>query len=246
MSPLQRLIHQGTYLLCPILLFLIGAYRLFETVAPMQWRQALYQNCIYYTDNNSGFSQISAWGWTLLLVLLPILALLLYLQRLCTSNMLILKTDSGQPLKIRETAVNRYLHDRLLAMPYIKSARVHSSAKSGSLALKIRVWITSQRPLNNIQELILSKITEDARKGFGISRILPPDLQFEAVQANGRDSEPVPPETETSEYVIAEALPASSTAVSGSDYSPDPRKKEELAQESAEDQPPATGSRWGN
>lgn len=246
MSPLQRFIHRGTYLLCPILLFLIGAYRLFEAVAPMQWRQALYQNCMYYTDNKSAFSQVSAWGWTLLLVLLPILALLLYLQRLCTSNMLVLKTDSGQPLKIRETAVNRYLHDRLLAMPYIKSARVRSTAKGGSLALKIRVWITSQQALNNIQELILGKVMEDARKGFGISRILPPDLQFEAVQANGRSAEPMATETDTGMYEPAEAPSAPAPEVSESAYSPEPEKKESLAPDTAGDQPPATGPRWGN
>jgi hypothetical protein len=132
---------------------------------------------------------ISLWaGWALVMVA-PFFLLLLTLQQRSSRRLLVLKTGSGRSLKIREGAVNRYVHDRLVRQPFIKSVRVRSCARGGALAVRARIWIASEERLDNLEEKVRTQIVEDCLRGFGVEQVREPDLQFESVKdaATGRE-----------------------------------------------------------
>ena len=183
MSSLQRFLA----LLCPVILFLMGLANVIYEFASKSWHDWINKQLELFPDK-----AITAW-WLLLMVI-PLCIFFLWIDRLFHSSLLMLKTDSGQPLKIRESAVSRYIHDRLLTLPFIRKAQVRAVARGGALVLKVRVWVACRKPLDNIQDQVLNHLTENARQGFGVSKILPPELYFESVQVSKKD-QPEPEET---------------------------------------------------
>jgi len=161
-----------------VILFLIGggelAHRLILLHAPVSW----VRSCSPYFEF---FAVKSVWTGALL-AFLPLSILLLWLLDLRPRNLLVLTSEAGQALKIREEAINQYIHDDLMALPFVRHARIASRAVSGALAVKMRVWVVSAGPLDGLQNRILDRITSAARVGLGISQVADIDLRFEAVR----------------------------------------------------------------
>lgn len=211
MSGLRRSLH----LLCPVLLFLIGLSHLLYYATGWWtwiWAEKIPVAIHHWMDRQMDSVPWYSWiAWWTLLMVIPLALLVLRMR--AASRLLVLRTDSTQPLKIRQEAVNRYIHDRLLALPFVRRARVASHARGGGLALRVRVWVASRKPLSNLQETVLHRITEDARRGFGISKIHTPDVHFESVQtAKGEGPEPEAEPAEPAEtFAPLETRPATET-----------------------------------
>lgn len=134
-------------------------------------------------------------GWWYLLMLLPLCCLVLAVA--FPNRVLSLATEAGHPLKIRESAVNRYFHDCLSALPFIRGARISSRCTGGTLVTRVRVWVSATEKLDSLQEAILRQVMTDAREGLGLTKVQEPEVLVEAVRARRRkmkDSEPVPAE----------------------------------------------------
>ena len=126
MSPILRLLQ----ILCPVLLLLLGLAHLVKQlvfrIGPAPWRQSL----IEWMEAVPPISIAALWS---LGIAVPV-----FLVILSWRKFLILKTEAGHPLKIRESAVSRYLHDRLIRRPFVKAVRVSACVKRGGLAITAR------------------------------------------------------------------------------------------------------------
>lgn len=125
-------------------------------------------------------------GWWYLLMVLPLCILALWIRDLFANRVLSLATEAGHPLKIRESAVNRYLHDCLSALPFIRGARIGSRSVGGTLVTRVRVWVAATDKLDNLQEVILRQVAEDARRGLGLTKVQEPEVLVESVRARRR------------------------------------------------------------
>jgi hypothetical protein len=165
------------WLLCPILLFLAGLIPLVRRFGSVALQGDI--------DRLLGrLPSHSSTVWHAALIVLPLCLLVLYIARLFRVQVLVLKTETATPLRIRESAVSSYIRDRLLTLPFIRNALVGARSRGGALALHVRVWVVCRKPLSNMQEQVTGRIVEDARNSFGVSRILPPDVQFESVRVS--------------------------------------------------------------
>lgn len=121
-------------------------------------------------------------AWWALLAAVPLSLLLLRLEHAFSRDMLVLKGEAGQDLKIREEAVSRYLREDLLLLPFVRTVKVQTRGTGGVLSVKAQVWVTSAGPLDHLQERILQRLRGAATAGLGIAGVADIDLRFESVQ----------------------------------------------------------------
>ena len=167
-------------LACPIILFAVGGAQLTRQI--LLHYQETAPLCARMDWHYSALPWISVCALWALLVFLPVAVFALWVENLFSRKLLVLMSEGGHPLKIREAAINQYLHDDVMALPFVRQARVTSRAVSGALALQARVWVISAGPLDGLQSRMLSRITSAAQTGLGISRVADIDLRFEAVR----------------------------------------------------------------
>jgi hypothetical protein len=135
-------------------------------------------------------------AWWCLLMALPLCILALWIRDLFVDQVLSLATEAGHPLKIRESAVSRYLHDCLSALPFIRGARIRSRCAGGALVTRVRVWVSATDKLDSLQETILHQVMNDARLGLGLTKVQEPDVLVEAVRARRRKAKDAGPQAE--------------------------------------------------
>jgi len=167
-------------LACPVILFAVASVQLTRQIlAHYPETVRLCGRIDWYIHLLPWVSAAAAWA---LAMFLPVAAFALWVERLFSKKLLVLMSEGGHPLKIREVAINQYIHDDVMALPFVRQARVASRAVSGALALKVRVWVVSAGPLDGLQNRMLDRITSAARVGLGISRVADIDLRFESVR----------------------------------------------------------------
>jgi hypothetical protein len=179
----MNIIHRLVSILCPVVLLGIGAVQFVRFVLERFWNASQAQ--MYVEAKLTIFnSPITIGAWWFLVAILPLSLWAMHLWNLFTgsSRVLSLKSTSGNPLKIKEAAINRFIHDDLLLLPFVKNVRIDSRAPSGAVAIDACVWITSAGPLDNLQIQLLDRIREALQTGLGISQVSGIDLKFESVQ----------------------------------------------------------------
>jgi len=166
-------------LICPTLLFCIGAVQTARWILLKYgseiWVSRLENQIIFWPD-------LSVRAWWLLLLVLPPCVLILWLSQFHGGKILRIKTEAGHPLKIRQKAVNRYIHDCLIALPCVNDVRVQARTSGGSVATDLQVWVVATDKVDNLQELILKQVVQDLKTGFGATKVLEPDVLVEAVK----------------------------------------------------------------
>ena len=173
-------IRRTLTLACPVILFVVASVQLTRQIlAHYPETVRLCGRIDWYIHLLPWVSASAAWA---LAMFLPVATFALWVERLFSRNLLVLMSEGGHPLKIREVAINQYIHDDIMALPFVRHARVASRAVSGALALKVRVWVISAGPLDGLQNRMLDRITSAARLGLGISRVADIDLRFESVR----------------------------------------------------------------
>lgn len=120
--------------------------------------------------------------WPIFLMFVPLAILLLWIGDLFSHKTLTLATESGHPLKIRAAAVDRYLHDCLSTLPFVRGARIESRSSGAALQTHVRVWVVAHDKLDNLQETLLRKIVLDARQGLGLTKVEEPEILVEEVR----------------------------------------------------------------
>lgn len=163
----------------PLLVFLFALAQLLRDVLP---RMGAAEIALQYERFFSYFPPFHDWRWWALCALIGSVWFLRGTRRKKRDRMLELKTDTNQPLKIREAAINQYVHDDLNRLPFVKTAEVQAKAVSGTLVIQARIWITSTDPLENVQKTVLARVYEACEGGLGITRIGDVDLYFESVR----------------------------------------------------------------
>jgi hypothetical protein len=165
---------------CPVVLFGMGAVQLTRQIL-LHYPSTVHLcgRIDWYLDLLPWISVCAAWA---LVMFLPLAVFFLWVESLSSKNLLVLTSEGGHPLKIRERAINQYIHDDIMTLPFVRSAQIVSRAASGALVLKVRVWVTSVGPLDGLQQRMLDRLNGAACKGLGISRVADIDLRFEAVR----------------------------------------------------------------
>jgi hypothetical protein len=167
-------------LVCPTLLFCIGAVQTVRWIL-LKYGFTLWSDRLEYQITLCPDSTVRAW-WLLLLVLPPCV-LILWLSQFYGGKILRLKTEAGHPLRIRQKAVNRYIHDCLISLPCVNDVRVQTRSSGGTLAVDLQVWVAATDKLDNLQEQILKQVVRDVKTGFGATKVLEPVVLVESVKA---------------------------------------------------------------
>jgi hypothetical protein len=170
-------------ILCQLALFGIGAVQFVRFMLERFWKTSAAHT--YVEAKMTIFNHpVTIAGWWALVAFMPLCLLAIHLWNVSRgkSRTLTLKSASGNPLNIREAAINRFLHDDLLLLPFVKSVKIASRAPGGSVSVEACVWITSAGPLDNLQIQLLDRIRGALQTGLGISQVSAIDLQFESVQ----------------------------------------------------------------
>ena len=173
-------IRRTLTLACPVILFAVASVQLARQILAHYPDTAVL--CARIKFHYNALPWVSASAAWVLAMFLPVAVFALWVERLFSKKLLVLMSEGGHPLKIREVAINQYIHDDVMALPFVRQARVASRAVSGALALKVRVWVISAGPLDGLQNRMLDRITSAARVGLGISQVADIDLRFEAVR----------------------------------------------------------------
>ncbi len=123
----------------------------------------------------------------LLCFLLPILLLVLWFLIRRESQVLKIATlAGGSSLSIRQSAVNRYLHECLKELPFVRNVRVQASTTAdGSLAVQVRVWISATQQIDSLQQRMLVRVREVVQSSFGVQKFIEPEILIEEVAAGG-------------------------------------------------------------
>ncbi|MFP4579403.1 MAG: hypothetical protein ACLFQ6_01630 [Candidatus Sumerlaeia bacterium] len=164
-----------------LLLFCIGLYQILQMTLPAD----MVQKAKLWLREYLEFVMPMYLWWILLFALaaiLPLLALYLALRAQYKKDYLILKTSSGQPLKIRSEAVTGYIRDELMQLPFVKKVPMTCSATRGALVINANIWIETTGQFSNMQDVILARAQSAAEDGLGIARIADIDINFESVR----------------------------------------------------------------
>lgn len=177
MTVIQRLIA----FLCPLALFLVGGVKLarilLQRFGPESWR-------LWLETQFQAVPPISVYAGWALLFLLPLFLFLFTLQRWRAGRrkVLSLKTEGEQPIKILDQAVNRYVQDDLLLLPYLRKARVASSVSNGELSITAYVQLLIDGDMEDVEPRLRQRIGDNLRKGLGITHLKKVDVIIESVQ----------------------------------------------------------------
>ncbi len=113
----------------------------------------------------------------------PMALLCLTIKNALHKDILVLDTESGPALKIHQSAVASFLHDRLMQLPFIRHAKIEARSNHGTLNLRVRIGVRTTDQLDNLQGQVLKKILDDVRQSFGVSDVAEPDIQFDSLRA---------------------------------------------------------------
>ena len=115
---------------------------------------------------------------------MALLPVLLLVSRLCTRRpVLTLRTGSGYPLKIRESAAKRYVADRLDELGCIEKSKLDVATAGKALRIHIDVWAVSDKPAADIQREIIDAVMGYVQRGLGIEKVVV-DPEFVSLRAS--------------------------------------------------------------
>ncbi len=175
MSAFQKLL----YILSPILLFLIGighiGRRLVGRFAPESWQVFLESQISLFLP------PVSLWLFWILAFAVPLCLAVILLRRVRSRELLVVKTRSGHLLKVRQSAVNRHIQDRLKRLPHIRKLRIQTWTQKHGLHVAAQIWTASDRALDAVQDEVRTRIINDCKQGLGVAQVYDPDLQFESL-----------------------------------------------------------------
>ena len=165
-------------LACPILLLLIGLVKIGQRVNIASWQK-------WFT---STMDLLPPWTFLAFWIALPVLVLLLAIVELIRlfqgKDILILNTTSGFPLRIRKSAVARFVHDRLESLAFIRRSKIEAKSVRRALEISGKVWVSCSERVDNFHNQICDKIVEETMRALGVTKVLTPKIVFEDLEAS--------------------------------------------------------------
>ena len=156
-------IRRTLTLACPVILFAVASVQLARQILAHYPDTAVL--CARIKFHYNALPWVSASAAWVLAMFLPVAVFALWVERLFSKKLLVLMSEGGHPLKIREVAINQYIHDDVMALPFVRQARVASRAVSGALALKVRVWVGRSTSVACAVKVITVSSSPDAVAG---------------------------------------------------------------------------------
>ncbi|MBN1867826.1 hypothetical protein JW916_11085 [Candidatus Sumerlaeota bacterium] len=163
--------------LCPILLLLIAAVKIGQRVKYRAWQT--------WFESKADF--LPPWTFTafwIALAVIVVLMAILSIRKSLSGNLLVLKTNSGFPLKIREGAISRFVHDRLESLPFIRNSRISARSAGGALEVQGRVWVSCCEKIDDLHNQVCQRIVDDTKRALGITKVMTPKIVFEDMEAS--------------------------------------------------------------
>ncbi len=209
--------------LCPVLLFGLGFLKVARGVL---WRLAPQSGVRLRLENLLDTLPHSVVQVVYLLCFfLPILALVFWLLLRRESRVLRIATlAGGASLSIRQSAVNRYLHECLQDLPFVRNVRVQATTGAdGALAVQVRVWISATQQIDSLQQRMLVRVREVLQNSFGVQKLIEPEILIEAVAAGKNLQEEVQSDSPRvpSGIVPAAAVGATTAILAGEAQQPE-------------------------